>query len=43
MRAGAIWENFTAWVDKIFKAGKMDDEVNIYIYIYNYKYKNICG
>ncbi|ORX44803.1 hypothetical protein BCR36DRAFT_121252 [Piromyces finnis] len=26
MRAGAIWDKFTAWIDKIFTTGKIDDE-----------------
>jgi len=29
MRAGAIWEKFTAWVDKIFKTGKMDEDEDV--------------
>jgi len=39
MRAGAIWDNFTAWIDKIFKSGKMDDEAKfqqIYKEIYDF-------
>jgi len=42
MRAGAIWDKFTAWVDKIFTTGEMDNEVRLLLYsiiIFNYLYK----